>query len=256
MWVNVLIGFEITEGSQNHSLCRLRAGILFSPRRAQARKHDYPNKAHSRAPCWLLQSMELALSLSGAGGKEKTQPRLSWNYSWCLLTWAPGPTDAVNKERLLHWDPCHQSGFRIIFNSRLGVLAVVREWLGGKVSRGREWRSTMLLTAIHHPRKCFNSHYPIWDFLVSYTHLSWVSTVHIALTLRSSAKTLVQGYVYEDDFVLAERNSPTWAEVIVPFHCSIPSYLLWEQQNFPMLLKRKKKMWGWSHELVPLSKSS
>lgn len=77
MWVNGLTEFEMKEGSQNHSLCCLRARTLFSPDRARSKKHDYPDKAHFGAPCLLLKSMNLEFSLSGAGGKEKTQPRLS-----------------------------------------------------------------------------------------------------------------------------------------------------------------------------------
>lgn len=46
----------------------------------------------------------------------------------------PGPTDVGNKEHLLNWDLCHQSGFRIIFNSRLGALAVG----GGVIRRGSD----------------------------------------------------------------------------------------------------------------------
>lgn len=105
------------------------------PHGAQSKKHDYTDKMQSCAQCWLLKSMNLAFSLSGNGGKEKTWPRLSCNYSCCLLTWTTEPTDAANKEGLLNRDLCHQSGFRIIFNSRWWR----EEWLRG-VSRGKRMK--------------------------------------------------------------------------------------------------------------------
>lgn len=194
--------------------------------------------------------MELAFSLSGTGGKEKTWPRLSWNYSCCLLTWTPEPTDAANKECLLNWDPCHQSGLRIIFNSRLG-REVVEGGVTWRESKRRQKNEEVLSSLQQY--SIFGIWFETYLFHIIFIYLGF-SPLHIAVTLSTSHNRIFPGHVYEYLWFCLKNKFPN----MNPGDCSFPlSSILFIviATDLPLILLLKKK-WGWSHWLVLLSKSS